>query len=901
MTDTPQWPRKGDFISPPEVEECDERTDALPEQEEFWRPPVRFGSVPVEKEPLGWDRRRGFRKIFPRVSLPFQVVERVAFGHSELEPNRLFWGDNLHIMRQLPTESIDLIYIDPPFFSGRQYNVIFGDQNELRSFSDIWEGGMPGYLIWLNARLYEMKRLLKKTGSIYVHCDWHASHYIKVEMDKVFGVQNFRNEVVWCYTSGGASKDRFAKKHDIILGYGKTHETLFNTQYYRRYALIQDEKEVGFDPRIEYHKDEQGRSYRVNIAVDWWSDIGIISPNSRTERIGYPTQKPEDLLERVIKASSPETGVVADFFCGGGTTPAVAQRLGRRWIACDQSRVAVAITADRLTSQVEQQTGKMFPVSDFTIEHWGVYEARRLSDAPPDQFRTFVLRAFGAVPNNTAQHGHKNRSTGDAPVNHGRDGHATPSDGAAARNTGVPPVRENRSTAVSRVNRAELKIRHGARLPHWTMEGSTYAITFRLGDSLPKKVLDVWQSEREDIVKTARTMGRPLSAHEEKRLDYLYSEKVGKYLDAAHGECWMKDDRIARLVAGALKQFHGERYTLLAWCVMPNHVHVVVKPLPGHDLPHILHSWKSFTAHEANKILKRHGRFWGEEYYDHLIRDEADYRRSVQYVLDNPSRAGLKNWKWLSITDMAAVEENGNTNVPAMNPGRDGHATPSDRAAARNTGVPPVENTIHGYKGAIPVWVGEPNPKKAVTGVDVQAFANGIRKTLRYKQDNLRDGIMLAWAFRPDAMEAADRLRRLEDTDFNFIRLDMIRIDSPRFREHVTALSSDHADYENFLTFVQPPKVEVGYKRIGPRTYKFDVSETVVMNSGAKIINVQWDFDYGKRFSSTPGYSFVRGSKKEIVLQAQYEFPNQGKKRIACKVQDDMGGEGLRTTEIEVE
>jgi len=103
--------------------------------------------------------------------------------HPELEPNRLFWGDNLHVMRQLPSQSIDLIYIDPPFFSGRQYNVIFGDQNELRSFSDIWEGGMPGYLIWLNARLYEMKRLLKKTGSIYVHCDWHASHYIKVEMD----------------------------------------------------------------------------------------------------------------------------------------------------------------------------------------------------------------------------------------------------------------------------------------------------------------------------------------------------------------------------------------------------------------------------------------------------------------------------------------------------------------------------------------------------------------------------------------------------------------------------------------------------------------------------------------------------------------------------------------------
>jgi len=160
--------------------------------------------------------------------------------------------------------------------------------------------------------------------------------------------------------------------------------------------------------------------------------------------------------------------------------------------------------------------------------------------------------------------------------------------------------------------------------------------------------------------------------------------------------------------------------------------------------------------------------------------------------------------------------------------------------------------------------------------------------------------MMLAWAFRPDAVEAADRLRKLEQTDLNFIRLDMVRIDSPRFREHVTALSTDHADYENFLTFVQPPKVEVGYKRIAARTYKFDVSETVVMNSGAKIINVQWDFLYDKRFSSTPGYSFARTSKQEVALLVQYEFPRAGKHTIACKVQDDMGGEGLWTAEIEV-
>jgi DNA modification methylase len=599
-------PLKGEFVAAPAAVDADERVDALPQQEEFWRPPTRFGSVPVEKEPLGWDRRKGFRKLFPAVSLPFQVVERVAFGHSTLEPNRLIWGDNLHVMRQLPGESIDLIYIDPPFFSGRQYNVIFGDQNELRSFSDIWEGGMPGYLIWLNARLYEMKRLLKKTGSIIVHCDHHASHYIKAELDKIFGHESFINEIVWCYKSGGASPKRyFSRKHDSLLFYARGKSYCFNPQQEKSYN--REFKPYRFAGVQEY-QDEIGWYTLVGMK-DYW-EIDMVGRTS-SERIGYPTQKPKKLLDRIVSGCSPDGGLVADFFCGGGTTPSVAQRLGRRWLACDQSRVAVAITADRLTRQVEEETGRMFDAPDFTIEHWGVYEARRLAEAPPDQFRAFILRACGAVPQG-------------------------------------------------------------------------------------------------------------------------------------------------------------------------------------------------------------------------------------------------------------------------------------------------IEDGIHGYKGAIPVWVGEPEQKKAVTATDVQAFANAMRKTLRYKQDNLRDGIMLAWAFRPDATEAAERLRRLEQTDLNFIRLDMIRIDSPRFREHVTTLSTDHADYGNFLTFVQAPRVEVGYKRIAARTYKLDVSETAVMNSGARIINVQWDFDYGKRFSSTPGYSFVRGSDKEPELRAQYEFPTPGKRRIACKVQDDMGGEGLWVGEIEV-
>jgi len=605
-------PIKGEFLVAQEANDAEEQADALPSQEDFWRPPVRFGSVPVEKEPLGWDRRRGFRKLFPVVSLPTQVVERVSFGHPELEPNRLFWGDNLHIMRQLPTESIDLICIDPPFFSGRQYNVIFGDQNELRSFSDIWEGGMPGYLIWLNARLYEMKRLLKKTGSIYVHCDYHASHYIKVEMDKIFGANCFRNEVLWCYEKPTSGKAKHLPRcHDTILFYTKTYgkDHTFNVDDIR---VPHSEK-----TKANYKPGLKGSTYGYDIELNelgkvpfnWW----VVAPayKSLRENIGYPTQKPEKLLETMIKLSSGIDDVVADFFSGGGTTSAVAQRLGRRWIACDQSRVAVALTADRISRLIEEEIGKVFSVPDFTVEHWGIYEAERLSKMPTEQFRAFVIRAFGAVPDKS--------------------------------------------------------------------------------------------------------------------------------------------------IAG-----------------------------------------------------------------------------------------------------------------------------------------------IYGTKGAIPIYVGEPSQRSQVTAKDVEAFANAIRKTIRYQQDNLRDGIMLAWAFRPDAVQAADRLRDMEITDLNFVRLEQIRIDSPLFREHIAALSTDHADYANFLTFVQPPRVEVGWKRLAARTYIFDVTETVVMNPGAKIINVQWDFNYDRRFTSTSGYSFIRTAKKESALQAQYEFPKTGKFRTACKVQDDMGGEGMWTGEIEV-
>jgi REP element-mobilizing transposase RayT len=210
-----------------------------------------------------------------------------------------------------------------------------------------------------------------------------------------------------------------------------------------------------------------------------------------------------------------------------------------------------------------------------------------------------------------------------------------------------------------------IKKRHGAYLPHWTRDGAWYAVTFRLWDSLPQHVIESWLFERKNIVKTAEQMKRPLSEHEERRLAHLYSERVERYLDTGHGACFMKDERIARVVQNALFHFDGVRYSLAAWCVMPNHVHVMIQPFGGMiptagtavslaELPDILHSWKSFTAKEANKLLHRSGDFWQAESYDHLIRNAADFRHAVRYVLNNPIRAGLKNWKCVGLTERGA-------------------------------------------------------------------------------------------------------------------------------------------------------------------------------------------------------------------------------------------------------
>ena len=583
--------------------------------------------MPVERDPLGWEPRNpGFRNHYPIINLPTQIVDRVSFGAPELEPNRLIWGDNLHVMRQLPSESIDLIYIDPPFFSNRTYNVIWGDQNEERSFSDIWEGGLDGYLIWLNARLYEMKRLLKPTGSIYVHCDWHASHYIKVEMDKIFGYENFRNEIIWGYpASPSAAKKDFPRKHDTILRYAG-ERSVFNADDVRipyseasadRIKYAANRSTVMSGTEIQLH--EKGK-----IPPSVWMDVQQ-AYRYRQEIIGYPTQKPEALIERIIKASSSVGDVFLDAFGGGGGAAVVAQRLGRRWIMCDQSRVAVAVTVERLKNDAVTRELGSDALPDFTVEQWGVYEAQKLAEMPPADFRQFVLHCY--------------------------------------------------------------------------------------------------------------------------------------------------DARI-----------------------------------------------------------------------------------------------------------------------------------PSD------------DDGIHGYKGSgarIPVWVGSPRHRERVSAADINAFAEAITKLERYRGDEgLREGIMLAWGFQREAMRAAEELRQRDVADLGLVRLSQISLDSPAFREHISGQSTERGDYSTFLTFVQPPEVQIAHKRLKRLHYSFDAGDSQVFNAGAEIINVQWDFDHRDGKFSADRDAWLRrkkekkqgkkGKEQTAVLDAQHTFARAGRFVVACKVQDDQGGEGMATIVVDV-
>lgn len=398
--------------------------------------------------PMGFDPEKAYDSVFPFLKLPYlqpnTPEDIISFGSPEtgifldaknkkIPLNSIFFGDNLHILRALPSNCIDLIYIDPPFFSGRNYNQLWGDDNEVRTFNDIWEDGLPSYLVWLNARFWEMRRVLKNKGAIYAHCDWHASHYIKAEMDKIFGYENFRNEIIWHYGQRTMhNRYKWNSKHDIILFYSKSKDTMLfqatepwtkeEISKKRIRKILQDEDgrefiwdnrsvSKGYAPKKQYIDEIMAKGK----ALDSVWDIPMLVSTSK-ERLGYPTQKPEVLLERIIAASSKEGDIVADFFMGGGTTCAVAQKLNRRFIGCDISRVASSVALNRFIKDAEEISGRTASINidkpkkdkqfsleltikkipDIRVYYMGVYPIEKFEFIGQKQFEDFILTCYGA-------------------------------------------------------------------------------------------------------------------------------------------------------------------------------------------------------------------------------------------------------------------------------------------------------------------------------------------------------------------------------------------------------------------------------------------------------------------------------------------------------------------------
>ena len=324
---------------------------------------------------------------------PAQLIEIFNGNQKELNLNfqqlekdwhhLLFHGDNKEVIINLLNHGfrgkVDLIYIDPPFDSKADYIrkiELRGEENkeklegeghnklEQKQYFDIWKN--DDYLQFMYERLILLKELLSDQGSIYLHCDWHKSHHLRCLLDEVFGEENFVNEVIWAYKRWTAPSDNFQSMHDIIFWYSKNK----NTKIYNKIWITPANEEKG--RKENYKKDENGRMFRWQSnkgkrykiyrdergveANDVW-DIAYVHP-SGNERTGYPTQKPEALLERIIKASSNEDSIVFDCFIGSGTTQAVAQKLGRRWIGSDINKGAIQTTSKRLQKIIQEEEEK---------------------------------------------------------------------------------------------------------------------------------------------------------------------------------------------------------------------------------------------------------------------------------------------------------------------------------------------------------------------------------------------------------------------------------------------------------------------------------------------------------------------------------------------------------------
>ena len=268
------------------------------------------------------------------------------FGDRDQYSGEVYCADNLEIMRSLATSDFkvkfQMIYMDPPFYSGAKYFSRRSDGSKKLAYSDVWGSGLLEYLEMIAKRILIARELLSDDGLIWIHLDYRAVHYVKIIMDEIFGMENMVNEIVWGYRSGGASGRRFARKHDTILLYSKTKEYKFNPQKeksYNRGALPYNFKGV------REYEDENGWYTLVNMRDIW--EIPMVGRTSG-ERTGYATQKPEELIRRMVLASTDVGDLCGDFFAGSGTLGAVCMGLGRSFVLCDKNEDACRIMVDRL-------------------------------------------------------------------------------------------------------------------------------------------------------------------------------------------------------------------------------------------------------------------------------------------------------------------------------------------------------------------------------------------------------------------------------------------------------------------------------------------------------------------------------------------------------------------------
>ncbi len=366
-----------------------------------------------------------------RNSLP--ATDRSPMGDFH---NRLIWGDNLRALAQLSTEfggKVDLIYIDPPFNVRADFlmDVPTGsaadDPAASRgrfAYRDSWGRGEGAYLQMIYERIVLLKELLSNRGTLYVHCDYRVSHYVRAILDEIFGPRNYRNELIWCYRGGGVPRNDFAAKHDTIFRYSKSDEYIFNADEVRiPYAPdVQASLPSRYDKSYRANKVYEG--YRPNVLgkhpEDWWL-IQPIMPSDRTERLDYPTQKPVELIQRIVDASSLPDSLILDAFCGSGTTLAVADGLRvkrevagdkarlryyyvepRRWIGIDIGRFAIHTSRKRLIELQRARQADGAAYRSFGVYELAIDERRRWHGTFPDgngqSYRRAILDSFGAQP-----------------------------------------------------------------------------------------------------------------------------------------------------------------------------------------------------------------------------------------------------------------------------------------------------------------------------------------------------------------------------------------------------------------------------------------------------------------------------------------------------------------------